>query len=150
MTAIATPRHRVSVAVARVHDELDVVADSSVWSTDASETAATLVSLSRAMAKLTELQARIAAHADDLHIGAEVAASSAANWFAHETKQTRAETNRTVRLGHDLEAHPRTREALANGAVCEEQARVIIQAVDRLPAEAHVQAEAHLLAEAEH
>src|SRR5690349_11978689 len=148
MTAIATPRHRVSVAVARIHDELDVVADSSVWSMDASETAATLVRLSRAKARIVELEARVAAHADDLHLGQDVAASSAANWLAHETKQTRAETNRTVKLGHDLDAHPRTRESLANGAVCEEQARVIIQAVDRLPAEAHVRAEDHLLAEA--
>src|SRR6478752_4022372 len=101
MTAIATPRHRVSVAVARIHVELDVVADSSVWSMDASETAATLVSLSRAMAKLTEVQARVAAHADDQHVGQDVAASSAANWLAYETKQTRAEANRTVKLGHD-------------------------------------------------
>ena len=39
MTAIATPRHRVSVATAHVHAELDTVADASVWSMDAAETA---------------------------------------------------------------------------------------------------------------
>ncbi|MBA2953248.1 DUF222 domain-containing protein [Nocardioides sp. MAH-18] len=150
MTAIATPRHRVSVATARVHQELDAVAGASVWSMDASETAATLVALDRAEAKLAELKARVAAHADDLHVGQDVAASSAANWLAHQTKQTRAETDRTVRLGHDLEQHPLTRDALAAGDVCVDQARVIVQAVDRLPAEARSRAEQHLLAEAQH
>src|SRR6188768_1164403 len=123
MTAIATPRHRVSVATAHVHSELDAVADASVWSMDESETAATLVALDRAEAKLAELKARVAAHADDLHVGQDVAASSAANWLAHQTKQTRTEANRTVRLGHDLKAHPLTRDALAAGRVCVDQAR---------------------------
>ena len=40
-----------------------------------SETAATLVGLARA--RLAELEARVATHADDLHIGQDVAASSA-------------------------------------------------------------------------
>ena len=48
MTAIATPHHRVSVATAHVREELASVADASVWSMDESETAATLVELSRA------------------------------------------------------------------------------------------------------
>ena len=99
MTAVATPHHRVSVATAHVHAELDDVANASVWSMDAVETAATLQSLSKARARLAELEARVAAHADDLHIGQDVGASSAANWLAHQTRQTRAETNRTVRLG---------------------------------------------------
>jgi len=144
----------VSVATAHVHDELDAVSDASVWSMDEAETATTLVELSRAKAKLCELEARVAAHADEIHVGNDVAASSAANWLAHRTKQTRAEANRTVRLGHALEEHPLTRDALAGGGVCVEQARVIVDAVDRLPdhveAELRVQAEQHLLAEAAH
>ncbi|WP_309504837.1 MULTISPECIES: HNH endonuclease signature motif containing protein [Nocardioides] len=138
------------MATARVHQELDAVAGASVWSMDESETAATLVALDRAEAKLAELKARVAAHADDLHVGQEVAASSAANWLAHQTQQTRAETYRTVRLGHDLEQHPLTRTALAAGRVCVDQARVIVQAVDRLPADVQPRAEQHLLAEAAH
>jgi uncharacterized protein DUF222 len=150
MTAIATPHHRVSVATAHVHEELDSVRDASVWSMDEAETAATLVQLSGAKAKIAELEARVAAHADEIHVGDDVAASSAADWLAHETKQTRAATNRTVRLGHDLEQHTLTRDALAAGTICEDQARVIVQAVDRLPAEVHDKAEAHLLDEAAH
>ena len=150
MTAIATPRHRVSVATARVHDELDSVADASVWSMDPDETAQTLTALARAEAKLVELKARVAAHADDLHLGREVGASSAAAWLAYQTKATPAAAGGAVRLGRDLEAHPATRDALAKGELHVEQARVVIRWVDRLPdtvpAEKVVEAEAHLLA----
>src|SRR3954471_18131637 len=154
MTEIAPPRHRASVATAHVHAELDDVRDASVWSMDPSETAATLQSLSKARARLAELEARVAAHADDLDLGQDVGASSAANWLAHQTKQTRAETNGTVRLGHDLGTHPLTRDALANGRVCVDQARVILRWVDALPdevtADLRAKAEAHLLAAAVH
>ncbi|GAB6986031.1 HNH endonuclease signature motif containing protein [Nocardioides pyridinolyticus] len=154
MTAIATPRHRVSVATAHVHAELDTVADASVWSMDAAETAATLVGLERAEARIVELKARVAAHADDLHVGCEVGASSAANWLAHQSQATRAEAHATVRLGHALEQHRQTRSALAAGEVLAEQARVILRWVDRLPdevdPETREQAEAHLLAQARH
>src|SRR5437870_3303560 len=122
MTAMATPRHRVSVATAHVHAELDAVADASVWSMTAGETAATLAALQRAEARVTELKARVAAHAHHLHVGREVGASSAANWLAHETKATRAAAHAAVRLGRDLDAHPAVRDALAAGAVLVEQA----------------------------
>src|SRR5689334_5966417 len=154
MTAIATPRHRVSVATAYVHAELDAVVDASVWSMDPLETAATLVALVRAEARLVELKARVAAHADDLHVGAEAGASSAATWLAHTTRTTRAAAYAAVALGHDLEEHHLTRDALAAGEVVAEQARVIVRWVDQLPAEvgaeAAERAEAHLLAEARH
>src|SRR6478735_4808331 len=127
MSAQTTPRHRVSTVTAQMRAAVESVMDASVWSMDEAETGKTLCELSRLEAQVCELKARVAAHADDIHLGQDVAASSAANWLAHETKQTRAEANRTVRLGHNLEAHPRTREALANGAVCDEQARVIVQ-----------------------
>ncbi|MFC7497600.1 MULTISPECIES: DUF222 domain-containing protein [unclassified Nocardioides] len=149
MTAIATPRHRVSAAVAHVHAELDAVADASVWSMDADETCATLVELTRAKARLEELEARVAAHADDLHVGRDVGASNAGNWLAHQTKATRPAAHATVRLGRSLEAHPLVRDALAAGQVLAEQARVIIRWVDKLPdtlgADVLEKAERHLL-----
>ena len=154
MTAIATPQHRVSVATAHVHAELDAVADASVWSMDANEAGQTLIGLERAEARIAELKARVAAHADTIDVGAEVGASSAANWLAHQTKATRAAAYGAVRLGHDLEQHPMTRDALAAGEICVEQARVVVRWVDRLPAdlgpETLAKAEAHLLAEARH
>ncbi|MGB0101052.1 MAG: DUF222 domain-containing protein [Nocardioides sp.] len=154
MSAIAIPHHRISVATAHVHAELDTVSDASVWSMDAVETGHTLVALERAEARLVELKARVAAHADDLHVGQEVGASSAANWLAHETRATRPAAHGSVRLGHDLEAHSLTRDALAAGDVVAEQARVIIRWVDKLPdaldAQTVEKAETHLLEQARH
>ena len=98
MTAQATPRHGVSAATAQMRAAADAVVDASVWSMDAAETASTLVELTRLEAQVAELEARVAAHADELHVGQDVAASSAANWLAHRTRQTRSEANRTVRL----------------------------------------------------
>ncbi|MFC7496188.1 MULTISPECIES: HNH endonuclease signature motif containing protein [unclassified Nocardioides] len=152
MTAIATPRHRVSAAVAHVHAELDAVADASVWSMGADETGATLVSLERAEARIVELKARVAAHADEIKVGSEVGASNAGNWLAHQTRSTRLAAHGTVRLGHALEQHSLTRDALAAGQVLAEQARVIIRWVDKLPddlgADVLERAERHLLAQA--
>src|SRR5215207_5506332 len=151
MTAQTTPRHRVSVATAEMRSAADAVVDASVWSMDAAETAATLVELTRLEAQVAEVKARVAAHADDLHVGQEVGASNAANWLAHTTKTTRPAAFGTVKLGHDLEAHPQTRDALAHGEVLLDQARVILRAVDQLPDDLDTdRAEAHLLAEAAH
>ena len=133
---------------------MTALAGASVWSMDPAEAGATLVALTRLAAQVTELQARVAAHADTIHVGQDVGASSAANWLAHQTKTTRAAAYGAVRLGHDLEQHTMTRDALAAGEICVEQARVVVRWVDRLPAdlgpETLGKAEAHLLAEARH
>src|SRR3954447_24644646 len=110
MTAIATPRHRVSVATAHVHAELDAVADASVWSMDPVETGQTLVALQRAEAKLVELKARVAAHAWARQVGEAVGARSAATWLAHQPRVPRAAASAAVRRGRDLEAHRATRD----------------------------------------
>src|SRR5215218_2276076 len=151
MTAQTTPRHRVSVATAQMRAAADSVVDASVWSMDAAETASTLVALTQLAAQVAELTARVAAHADDLHVGQEVGASSAANWLAHTTKTTRPAAHGVVKLGHELEAHPLTRDALAHGEIVVDQARVIVHAVDELPDDVNTdRAEAHLVAEAAH
>jgi hypothetical protein len=152
MTAIATPRHRVSVAVAHAHTELDTVVDASMWSMDPAETASTLVAVTRLKARLAELEARIAAHADEVGVGDDVGATSTANWLAHATKQTRAGAHWTVRFGHHLDAHPLVSAGLAAGDLLADQADVIIRAVDALPDDLDAvlvaKAEAHLIGEA--
>src|SRR4051794_20784752 len=154
MTAVATPRHRVSVATAQMRAAADAVCGASVWSMDARETAATLVELAKLKAQVAELEARVAAHADDLHVGQEVGASSAAAWLAHTTKTTRPAAHAVVKLGHDLDKHPATRDALAVGEIVADQARVILDAVDLLPDDVErelvTRAEQHLLEQAEH
>jgi hypothetical protein len=152
MTAIATPRHPVSVAVAHAHAELNAVVDASVWSMGAAETAATLVEVTRLMSRVAELEARVAAHADELQVGPEVGATSTANWLAHQTKETRPDAAHTVRLGYDLATHDHVRDALAHGDLRLEQAQVIIHAVKALPdgldTDLVIQAERHLVAAA--
>src|SRR5690349_20622975 len=133
MTALTSPRHRVSAATAAMRAAADAVVDASVWSMDAAETAATLVELTALAAQVAELTARVVAHADDLHVGQEVGASNVASWLAHTTRTTRPVAHGVVKLGHALEAHPLTRDALAHGDLVADQARVIINAVEQLP-----------------
>ncbi|MEP9361906.1 DUF222 domain-containing protein [Nocardioides sp. CN2-186] len=128
-----TRSHRVASATAQMQAVADSVVDASVWSMTAVEASRTLVDLTRLEARVCELKARVAAHADDLGVGEKVGATSTANWLAHETKQTRPAAHGTVRLGHDLEVHTITRDALASGDLVVEQARVIVRAVDALP-----------------
>src|SRR6478609_268543 len=154
MTAMTTPRHRVASATAQMRSVADSVVDASVWSMDAAVTRSTLVELTRLEAQVGELKARVAAHLADLQVGEDVGATNTACWLAHQTKVTRPDAHRVVRLGHDLEAHLVTREALASGDLVVDQARVILRAVEDLPDDLGrdlvAQAEAHLVAEAAH
>ncbi len=104
------------------------------------------------------------AQAETRDVAAEVGATSTANWLAHETKLTRKEAHRRVRLARDLEEFPTTSAALAAGEVVAEQVHEICHAVarlDKIPADLvadrdldlpalKTHAEQHLLAEAEH
>ena len=82
---------------------LDDVAEVALWSMGAEEAADTLTALTRQAARIAELTLRVAAHADTLHVGDEVAASSTANWWAHLTRQDRPTTFGLMRLAQALE-----------------------------------------------
>ena len=82
-------------------------------------------------------------------------ATSTANWWAHATQQTRPEAHRQVRLAQALaNGHEPVRAALAAGDLVVEQARVIVNAVEQLPADLESglveQAERFLISEAAH
>src|SRR4051794_21066773 len=140
MTAMATPRHRVSVAVAHAHAEIDAVADASVWSMDAAETTAALIELTRLKARVAELEARVAEHADEEAVDA----------WAHRTRQTKPVVLGQVRLGQALVTRGHVRDALAAGDLVVEQAKVIVTALDQLPGDLDTtlvdKAERHLVA----
>src|SRR3954454_21195527 len=133
MTAQTTPRHQVTVATAQMRDLVTDLASASVWSMDPTETATTLVELTRLEAQVVELKARVARHADETQLGDSVGATSTANWLAHHTRQTRPAAHRTVRFGHQLDTHPVVKDALAAGRLLADQAGVIIDAVTQLP-----------------
>lgn len=151
-----TPRrHPAAQAVAALHEELDGLRDLPVWSMSEAETRSTLTAMTQLQAKLDELEARLAGHADELAAGDGVGATSTAAWWATESRLTRAEAHRKVRLARSLATHDLTRAALARGQVVEEQARVVMEAVDQLPADLvdqglRDQAEAALLEHAAH
>src|SRR4051812_40178968 len=140
MTAMATPRHRVSVTVAQMRDLAGSVTDASVWSMDAAETTTTLIQLTRLKAQVAELEARVAEHADDEQDDA----------WAHRTRQTKPVVLGQVKLGQALVTRGHVRDALAAGDLVVEPARVIVTALDRLPGDLDTtlvdKAERHLVA----
>jgi hypothetical protein len=152
-TAGTTDRdHPISVAVARIHHALDVVALSPAWSLDPTGCRDTLVELTRAATRLGELQLRVAAQAEASGAVEETGATSTANWWAHTLNLTRREAHTQVRLAGDLGVHDLVREAMATGGVLPDQARVICEAVDALPddPDLRTRCEKHLIGEAQH
>src|SRR3954454_900989 len=117
MTAMATPRHRVSAAVARMREAADAVTDASVWSMDPNETKATLVEVTRLEAQVAELKARVLAHAVDLKVGEDEGATSTATWWAHTTRQVRPAATRRRRPAPPAPRphRPRARPGRARG-----------------------------------
>ena len=135
-TATTTDRaHPVEVAAAQIDDILKAVRDVPLWSMSPAETRTTMVRLTRLHASLAELEARVAAHGQTIEVEAESGASSTPNWWAHETKQTRAGAHRKTKLAAALasEAHAPVRVALADGDLLVDQSEVIIAAIDALP-----------------
>src|SRR4051812_18242926 len=125
MTAMANPRHRVSVAVAHAQAEIDSVADASVWSMDRDETTATLTELSRLESRLAELTLRVVEHVD----------ADAIDPWTHATQQTRPVVRGQEKLALALTERHQVRDALAAGDLLTEQAKVIVQALDQLPSD---------------
>ena len=146
--------HPITVAAAQIHDRLDDLVDQPTWSMSAEETRAALVELTRLGARVAELELRLAAHAAANRVGEETGATSTANWWAQQTRITRAEAHRRTRLAGDLDAvrHQPVRAALAAGEVVPDQAAVIVDAVEALPEEVSAtivaQAEGFLLDQA--
>jgi hypothetical protein len=147
--------HPVSTVVASVRAELGSVVVTPVWSMPPEELGSTLVEVTRLAAQVAQLQLRLLAQAERMEVGASVGATSAANWLAHQTRTTRPAVHRAARLAESLESHPDVDTALAAAEVTVDQAQVIVDAVDDLPAERLdpklvAKAEAFLLTEARH
>src|SRR3954454_13485505 len=111
------PTHAIARAVAVAHEVLDGVADAGTWSMDGETTAATLCSLTRLAARISELEARVAAHASEIEVGERAGATSTATWWAHYTRLVGPEPHRrralpAARAGG---AHEPVRVALAAG-----------------------------------
>jgi hypothetical protein len=149
--AIEHDDHPVAAAVTRIHAELDALVDTGVWSLRPTELATTLPALTRAKARLAELELRVAHHAARAGLGSEVGAADTTAWWATTTHMTKPEAHRLARLADALDAaHEPVRDAMAAGNLLLDQAQVIVDAVDALPAnlvdpEVTAQAETHLI-----
>ncbi|MCW2830331.1 MAG: nuclease, partial [Aeromicrobium sp.] len=143
------PRHAISRAVRDVGERLSEVADTSVWSMSPDEAGATLVELTRLSSRITELEARVAAHAASVGVGESVGATSTRAWWATQTIQTHGATGRKMLFAEALGRWDLVRHALAAGAMLVEQAEVIVRALDDLPddvdPEVRALAEKHLV-----
>ena len=91
-----------------------------------------LVALVEARSRLEALTARLLAASDD--VGEVHGLRDAAAWLAVQTRTTRREARGLLALGRAMEAHAGVAAALTAGVVRAEQARVISEAVDGLPA----------------
>jgi hypothetical protein len=149
----AAPAGHPLVAFADGVDSLlDDVAAGNAWTLTPGELQALLPRLTRAKARLAEIELRVLREADRHSVGSDVGATNTPAWWAHVTGQpvptARAATHLAERLDDDH--HEVTRAALAAGRVTVEQARVILDAVDALPtdlitADVITDAEAHLV-----
>ena len=105
---------------------------------------AALVALTEVRSQLDAVTARVLAASDD--VGELHGLRDAAAWLAVQTRTTRREARRELALGRALEQHADVADALTAGELRTEQARVIAEAVDALPAD--VDARTRGLAEA--
>ncbi|GAA1927946.1 hypothetical protein GCM10009797_22160 [Nocardioides hwasunensis] len=89
-----------------------------------------------ASSRLTREVCRTAAEADRRRLGDATGARHTHQWWAGRSHHTQATAARLTALGRALEAdvHAPTGRALADGGLRVEQARVIVRAVDAIPA----------------
>jgi hypothetical protein len=115
----------------------------------AAETMATIDELGALAAQVAELQARMLSHAQQIQLPSQTGATSTANWHGHRTRTTRPQAHRMMRLATWLETHEAIRTAMAEGKLHAEQAQVILDGLQQLPADLDPdlveQAEHHLI-----
>lgn len=131
---------------------LGEVGESPAWTLSTNDLRELLPRLTRVRARLTEVELRVAREADRASVGDDVGATNTPAWWAHATGQRVPAALGLTRLAERLDdpAHQASREAFADGRVNLDQARVILDAVEALPADdlgatLVADAEAHLV-----
>jgi hypothetical protein len=154
MTAqVDDSRHPVVDTVVELRSVLSEMSSRPVWGLSTADTEAALVEAQALATQVAQLQFRLLAHAERVDVGGSVGATSPANWLANKTLITRSAAHRAKRLAMALEgSHPAVDQALTTASINVEQAQVIVDAVDELPATIEAstvaEAEAFLLREA--
>ena len=143
---------RVTALLQRLDDVLGELQELSVSGLTNADVERVLVATTTASSRVTAVECRSAAEADRRRLGEATGARHTHQWWAGRSRLTRTEASQLVTLGLALQrdAHADVAGALAAGQVRLDQARVIVHAVDGLPArvdaETRARAEAALLA----
>ncbi len=125
--------HLVDRGVAVIAGALTELDEVSLIGLDQTATAASLVEIAVAEARLGELKHRVLAHASQVRVEEATGAATTATWLARATRTTVRSTRRAVHLATALETYQRLREGDAAGRVNTEQAEAIARALDALP-----------------
>lgn len=133
MSSSETDLHPVLAAVAAIEHALGEVADVDPDWMVTGEKGQALLRVSTAIDRLTELQLRLLAGADD--VAAAEGARDVAAWLAQHGRRDRGECRRRLRLARALQHHTPTAEALREGRTNVGQAHTIVDAIDDLPIE---------------
>ena len=126
-------QHQVDRGVAVIAGALTELDEVSLLGLDQTATAASLVEIAAAEARLGELKHRVLAHASQVRVEEATGAATTATWLARATRTTVRTSRRAVHLATALETYQRLREGYAAGRVNTEQAEVIARALDALP-----------------
>jgi hypothetical protein len=129
---------------------LDDVTDAAAWTMSTAELQQVLPRLTRAAARLTDIELRTLRAADAAAVGADTGATNTAHWWANVTGQRIPAARAATTFAEKLDAgHEPVRTALAEGRLNTAQARVIVAGVEELPADLDpaltADAEAHLV-----
>lgn len=145
-------RHPLVAVAEDLETLLGEVGQSPAWTLSPGDLRDLLPRLTRVRARVAEVELRVAREADRASVGDDVGATNTPAWCAHATGQRVPTAHGLTRLAARLEdpTHQATRDALAAGLVNLDQARVILEAVEALPADdlgatLVADAEAHLV-----
>ena len=128
-------QHQMDRGVAVIAGALTDLDEVSLLGLDQAATAASLVEIAVAEARLGELKHRVLAHASQVRVEEATGAATTATWLARATRTTVRSSRRAVHLAAALETYQRLRAGYAAGRVNTEQAEVIARALDALPAD---------------
>lgn len=131
--ATLAPPHPMVVCVEQVRAVVAEVGDVQPVFMSVADKERVLVELARAKAQLAEVEARVLAAADD--VAAEHGARDVAAWLAQATQADPRAARADLHLAKALERRPTVVAGMRSGAVSAAQARVIVEAVEELPAE---------------
>ncbi|CUR59676.1 putative HNH nuclease [metagenome] len=126
----------VSHVLSRVHASLTEVGEVSLGGLSDADVVRLVDQLTGVTSRLTHELCRVVAEADRRRLGDATGARDVHQWWAGRSRHTHADAARLSRLARAFEddLHAPTARALAAGELRVEQARVIVGAVDAIPA----------------